>query len=267
VSVAQLGQVDPSEGTGGGDALGGLAGLAPLPIANASEAAFQAIRRAIIDGRLAPGERLREVALGQRLGISATPVREALARLQAEGLIAFEPRRGAVVPTLGPADVAEVYEMRELLEAFAARRAAQRHAEPAAAALLKQLAGIVEEAEPHARASRTAEYNRLDVEFHQTLVALGGNARVARVFQGVHAQVQAVRLRAIRLPGRPGRSQEEHQRLVAAIRRGDAGAAEAEARHHIASVKQDVLARWTRSAADSPELEAQANVPGGTRGG
>jgi DNA-binding GntR family transcriptional regulator len=231
---------------------GGLEALAPLSIANASEVAFQAIRRAIIDGRLAPGERLREVALGQRFGVSATPVREALARLQAEGLIAFEPRRGAVVPTLGPADVAEVYELRELLEAFAARRAAQRHADPAAAALLERLTAIVEEAEPHARAPDMAEYNRLDVELHQTLVALGGNRRVARVFHGVHAQVQAVRLRAIQLPGRPARSQEEHHRLVAAIRRGDADSAEADARHHIASVKQDVLARLSRAAVSSP---------------
>src|SRR5438093_10646173 len=102
--------------------------LAVASIPNASEVAFDAIRRAIVAGRLAPGERLREVALAKQLGISATPVREALARLQQEGLVQVEPRRGAVVPRLGTHDIMEVYELRELLEANAARRAAERHA-------------------------------------------------------------------------------------------------------------------------------------------
>lgn len=236
----------------------GLDSLAPLPIANASEVAFQTIRQAIIDGLLEPGQRLREVALARQLGISATPVREALARLQQEGLIEFEPRRGAVVPKLAPEDIAEVYELRELLEAHAARCAACRllpapagvavappvsspSASPDSLALLAQLSQLVEEGERLVVARRVADYNRLDVRFHQTLMDLAGNRRLRRVFDTVHAQVQAVRLRAITLPGRPARSQEEHARLVAAIERADAAAAEAEIRHHVSSVKDDVL--------------------------
>ncbi len=217
-------------------------GLAPLRIANASEVAFQAIRQAIIDGDLAPGQRLREVALARQLGISATPVREALARLQAEGLITFTPRRGAVVPCLEPQDVVEVYELRELLEAHAARRAAEKRAAGEDVALLTRLATLVEEGERLVAARRVADYNQLDVAFHQTLMDLASNWRLRRVFDTVHAQVQAVRLRAITLPGRPARSQEEHARLVAAILRADADAAEAEIRHHVASVKEEVLA-------------------------
>src|SRR5438105_1695997 len=110
------------------------------PIANASDVAFESIRRALVEGRFAPGARLREVALAQQLGISPTPVREALARLKQEGLIEFEPRRGAVVPHPGREDVLEVYELRELLEAFAARRAAEHRSAPLQTRLLPQLA-------------------------------------------------------------------------------------------------------------------------------
>ncbi len=224
--------------------------LASIP--NASEVAFDAIRRAIVAGRLAPGERLREVALAKQLGISATPVREALARLQQEGLVQVEPRRGAVVPRLGTHDILEVYELRELLEAHAARRAAERHAQPMQQALLARLQEIVERAEALVRERRPADYNHLDIEFHQTLMQMADNQRMQRIFAGVHAQVQAVRLRAINLPGRPGKSQEEHRRLVSAIRAGNADRAETEVRRHISSVKDEVLAQLETGGAADP---------------
>ena len=218
--------------------------LAPVaPIANASDVAYESIRRALVEGRFAPGERLREVALAQQLGISPTPVREALARLKQEGLIEFEPRRGAVVPQLGPDDVVEVYELREVLEGFAARRAAERHDTAPQRQRLARLAAIVTEAGQLADRQHTPEYNRLDSELHQTLLEMAENQRLLRVYRSVHAQVQAVRRRAIHLPGRPAKSHREHRRIVAAIRAGDADRAEAETRRHIASVKEAVLAQ------------------------
>src|SRR5439155_18147216 len=139
-----------------------------------------------------------------------------------------EPRRGAVVPQLGPDDVVEVYELREVLEAFAARRAAERHDTPPQRRLLAQLAAIVKEADHLADSAHTPEYNRLDAALHETLLAMAENRRMLRVYRSVHAQVQAVRRRAIHLPGRPARSHREHRRIVAAIRAGDADRAEAE---------------------------------------
>lgn len=93
-------------------------------VRNASAVATELIREAILDGRLAPGQRLKEEELAAELGISRTPVREALLLLQAEGLVDAVPNRGAVVRSHTPEDLDDLYQLRALLEGFAARRAA-----------------------------------------------------------------------------------------------------------------------------------------------
>ncbi len=93
---------------------------------NASAAASEVIRRAIIDGRLAPGRRLKEEELARELGISRTPVREALLMLESEGLVELIPKRGASVRAYAVDDLDDMYQLRALLEGYAARRAATR---------------------------------------------------------------------------------------------------------------------------------------------
>src|ERR687884_94343 len=93
---------------------------------NASVAATEVIREAIVDGRLAPGARLKEEELARELGISRTPIREALLILQAEGLVDAAPNRGATVRAHTAQDLDDLYQLRALLEGFAARRAAAR---------------------------------------------------------------------------------------------------------------------------------------------
>src|SRR5918994_7649165 len=93
---------------------------------SASAAASEVIREAIIDGRLAPGQRLKEEELARELGMSRTPVREALLMLQSEGLVESIPRRGATVRSYAVGDLDDVYQLRALLEGYAARRAAGR---------------------------------------------------------------------------------------------------------------------------------------------
>ena len=95
-------------------------------VQNASVAATELIRQAILDGRLEPGSRLKEEELARELGISRTPVREALLMLQAEGLIETTPNRGAVVRTHDADDLIDLYQLRALLEGYAARQAATR---------------------------------------------------------------------------------------------------------------------------------------------
>ena len=93
---------------------------------NASAAASEIIREAIIDGRLAPGQRLKEEELARELGISRTPVREALVILEGEGLVESVPKRGASVRAYAADDLDDMYQLRALLEGYAARRAATR---------------------------------------------------------------------------------------------------------------------------------------------
>jgi DNA-binding GntR family transcriptional regulator len=107
---------------------------APL-VRNASAAATELIREAIIDGRLPPGQRLKEEELARELGISRTPVREALLILQTEGLVDAEPNRGAVVRSHDAGDLEDLYALRALLEGYAARRAAANVTEATSAEL------------------------------------------------------------------------------------------------------------------------------------
>src|SRR5688572_21943948 len=102
---------------------------------NASIAATELIRQAIIDGRLNPGQRLKEEELARELGISRTPVREALLMLQAEGLIDAAPNRGATVRSHSAEDLDDLYKLRAVLEGYATRRAATRLADGAIAGL------------------------------------------------------------------------------------------------------------------------------------
>ncbi len=95
-------------------------------VRNASVAATELIREAIVDGRLEPGRRLKEEELARELGISRTPIREALLMLQAEGLVDATPNRGAMVRVHTPEDLDDLYQLRALLEGYAARRAAAR---------------------------------------------------------------------------------------------------------------------------------------------
>jgi DNA-binding GntR family transcriptional regulator len=107
---------------------------APL-VRNASAAATELIREAIVDGRLTPGQRLKEEELARELGISRTPVREALLILQAEGLVDAAPNRGALVRSHDADDLEDLYQLRALLEGYAARRAAANISEAAVAGL------------------------------------------------------------------------------------------------------------------------------------
>ena len=104
-------------------------------VRNASAAATELIREAIVDGRLSPGERLKEEELARELGISRTPVREALLILQSEGLVDAAPNRGAVVRSHDADDLEDLYQLRAVLEGYAARRAAANVSEAVVAEL------------------------------------------------------------------------------------------------------------------------------------
>ena len=128
-----------------------------------SRVVSEQIRGRILDGTLKPGERLVEDRLSAELGVSRVPVREALRGLSAEGLVRLLPRRGATVVEVTPADVAELVEVRALLEGLNARLAAQRH-DPEIIALLRE---TLERGNEAARTAAPEELARLNAEFHE----------------------------------------------------------------------------------------------------
>jgi len=150
-------------------------------VRNASVAATELIRNAIIEGRLEPGQRLKEEELARELGISRTPVREALLMLQAEDLVVASPNRGATVRVHDANDLHELYELRALLEGFATRRAAERISKQEVE-LLRQSCERFETLSPDDDLRGVVRENLF---FHNTILSVANSDRLAALVRKV----------------------------------------------------------------------------------
>ncbi|MBI0433355.1 GntR family transcriptional regulator [Roseomonas sp. KE0001] len=212
-----------------------VAGLPPLTaedVLSLAERAYRRLRDAIVDGSLPGGERVSERSLAQSLGISAQPVREALGRLEAEGMVVTLPRRGTLVVEFTPERLAEMGLIRVALEGTAAGLAARRAGPAEVAALEEQLARMRGLSRDGAAAiALLAEANE---RFHELINGMTANAFLLRSLEALRAYDHFGRLRALRAtPQEPRRAWREHAGIVAAIRRHDPAAAEARMRAHI----------------------------------
>ncbi|ROO90849.1 GntR family transcriptional regulator [Actinocorallia herbida] len=148
----------------------------------AADTAYTELRRMIVGGELAPGARLAEVELSQALGLSRTPVREALQRLGADGLIEVLPHRGARVALWSESDIAEIFELRTQLEPYAAARAARIGVSEAVLDELRGLCGAMEAAAAEGELAQVAQLNS---RFHAALIDASGNSRLPAMLTSV----------------------------------------------------------------------------------
>jgi DNA-binding GntR family transcriptional regulator len=214
--------------------------FSPLePPASLAESVADAIRERILSGTFAPGERLVEAEIARQLHISRGPVREALARLRAEGLAYEEPRRGSFVAALSPDDVREIYELRAALETRAARLLIERGDDAAFA----RLDAIVDGLRRAAEADDRTEFARLDAALHEQLCLESGNSRLHRTFVN-HAGVLGtlVRLEVTTQYDELDGLLREHESLWAAVRSRDVERAERACNEHLAQAYQRVSA-------------------------
>jgi DNA-binding GntR family transcriptional regulator len=214
-----------------------------------SREAYRALRSAILDRRLLPGRRLVVRVLAEDLGLSPTPVKEALAALEREGLVVGVPHRGYHVPEPTPGDIEELYALREMVEGLAAALAARR-ADVRLDAKLERL--IVRQRDCVARAD-VERYGDLDLAFHRALREASGNARLARVAESFNGQIRLLISTSARLPGRLRTSMQEHDEIVRAVRDRDPGAAEVAMRRHVRNAGVAVLDH-VRAAASATAL-------------
>jgi DNA-binding GntR family transcriptional regulator len=192
-----------------------------------------ALREAIVEGRLAPGSRLAEVELGTHFGVSRTPVREALAQLEREGLVVTVSRAGVYVRSIDARDVGEIYETREALEVQAVRLVARRLTRVGRAQLEDRLAALEATAHAGDPALYTAELDR----FYDTVMELTGNATLRRSYEALSGPVRRLRRIAMRYGGRMAASVEHARAIVAAIASGDEDAAEREMRAQLRAAR------------------------------
>ncbi|RXF72656.1 GntR family transcriptional regulator [Hansschlegelia zhihuaiae] len=187
----------------------------------------------IIDGAFAPGERLDELSLAERYGVSRTPVREALRRLASSGLVDVRPRRGAVVASITPAKLAELFGAMAELEATCARLAAigmspleRRRLEDFHASMA-----------PLADADDADGFAAANLTFHSQIYAGAHNGHLAEIAAGLRARLLPYRRAQFRTPGRLPRSHAEHGVVVAAILAADAAEAHTAMLRHVSLVE------------------------------
>ncbi len=188
--------------------------------------------QAIRDGRYQSGARVREAEVAAWLGVSRTPVREAVRRLQADGLVEFTPWRGVIVAELDQQQVIELYAMRRVLEGTAARHAAQH----AADSEIAELAELVErEVKAGDDVARLVEINN---RFHQAIYLAAHNRYLLKALNSLTDSLALLRSTTYSVPGRPKTAHVEHETIVDAIRRRDPDAAEAAASAHLAGAER-----------------------------
>lgn len=191
------------------------------------EFVYQELKRAIRDGDYHPGERIRESDVATRLKVSRTPVREALRRLQSEGRLRSEPQRGVVVAELDRHEVTELYTLRQNLEGFAARLAAQHASE----AEIETLEYILERTRELGCDPR--ELNQVNWELHHAIYHAAHNRFLTQAFAALSDSLALLR-GAIYIPSdRPARLYDEHRKIIAAIKARDPEAADAAAQAHV----------------------------------
>jgi DNA-binding GntR family transcriptional regulator len=217
----------------------------PQPLNELTE---ETIRTAIIEGQLKFGDHLSEVRLSQMLGISKTPVREALLKMKAEGLIETHAKRGTYVFRVRPQDIDALCEVREVLELAAVRLGLVRNR----GALAMGLAAIVARMREALDANDFRAYQRLDAGFHRAIVESAANVYLDEAYAQIAAKIATLRTRVHTMPGVMARSLVTHARIARLVHQADADALTALLSDHVRNTGR-FARKW---------LEAQARTAG-----
>lgn len=215
----------------------------PLQMRKTSVMVAELIRNGILEGRLRPGERLKEDMLAKELDVSRTPVREAIAMLQAEGLLEAQQHRGAQVRSYTPSELEEIYDLRSILEGYGARRAATRITQ-------RELARL------RASVERMEKLQPKDLEhlvqqngiFHNTILEAADSQRLVTMVSQTRALPLIYQSYAWYTPAQLSLSLEYHRRVLSALERHDAEQAEYDMRHHLYNAREALTAAYSEAA-------------------
>lgn len=198
---------------------------------------YHYIREKILNGEIAPGERLIETRLAQDIGTSRTPVREALHSLELEKLIKSIPRVGYVVESMNVQELEQICEIRSVIEALAARWAIEKSHEK----LVKTLAKNISKQEKALSKNKLQEYIELDAQFHDSIAKLSGSDRLLELDQTLRRHMLRYRAHVVYAIDTAIRSVEGHRRIVDAIEKRDVARAIEALQQHLQQSKEDIL--------------------------
>lgn len=190
---------------------------------------FHRVREDILSGKYADNEELKEATIGAELGVSRTPVREALRQLELEGLVSIIPNKGAYVTGISQKDTHDIYVIRSYLEGLAARWACERITE----AEIEEIEEIVYLTDFHARKKHYEQIVELDNKFHASIYKASGSKILEHELTKFHHYVERIRKKSLARVERAVKSNEEHAKILEALRNRDGELAEKLAHEHI----------------------------------
>ncbi|MCI8483986.1 MAG: GntR family transcriptional regulator [Lachnospiraceae bacterium] len=197
---------------------------------------FHRIREDILAGKYKSGEELKEKSIGDEIGVSRTPVREALRQLELEGLIHIIPNQGAYVVGISSQDMQDIYEMRSVLEGLCARRAASR----ITSLQIEIMEEVLYLAEFHMERGHMGQLVDLDSKFHEILYEAGGSRILGHALKDYHHYLERARRISLLDPKRAPESHKEHQAILLALKRQEGQKAEEAAAIHVNNTIQNI---------------------------
>jgi DNA-binding GntR family transcriptional regulator len=204
---------------------------------NLKDRACITIREAILSHELTPGTQLSEASLAEQLGMSRTPIREALKTLEEEGLVEVVPRQGAFVTDISAKDIVEIYQLREALECYAVQFVPTY----GDAAELDELIADFELSPKWIKDNEIEKINEADVRLHRYIAHSSQNQMLIKLVDQLLGQIIRLRLMTPSVPGRLASQAQEHMRMVHALKAGDVEEARRELRDHLQNVRATFL--------------------------
>ncbi len=211
----------------------------PLPLA---KMAYQALRESILSGHLAPGKVYNEMALAKELGISRTPVREALLELASQGLVTYLPRKGVMVKHYTARDVEEIFELRKAIELTALEKVARNLKSLDLTRLQKSL----DSQRKAWKRSDSDAYIRFDRQFHLAFCEMIGNRRFVNILENIRDLIHLMAVQALNREGRWEEVLREHQQVISALKDGNVRSARKAMDYHLERSKEAVLEHLKR---------------------
>ena len=219
---------------------------------------YAIIWKQIVSHKLRPGDKLSDLRLSEELGVSRTPVREALFRLAQDGIVRAESRRGFTVATFSRQDVDEAYDVRTALEVMAVRRAVAHLTDEridAAQRALDEGRGLVATGNAGAREL----WLKVDRDFHRMISTASQNQRLVSMLDTLQAQIRAFHVYVTHTRPIQQRVIDQHQVILDALRSRDGKAAEQAMEHHVQSVKRHILTRFVGESEALPSAQGTGN--------
>ncbi|MBM4330531.1 MAG: GntR family transcriptional regulator [Deltaproteobacteria bacterium] len=211
----------------------------------------EALRELITSGRLKPGEKLKEIEMANSLGVSRSPVREALRILELEGLVEITPRRGAYVHLITMEDVKDIYQTREMIEGFAGFLAVENMTNEDIADIEK----LWELMKGLSSNENLESYLAASSDFHNKIITCARNKKIEEIYQGIRNWVKFLRSYVLSYSGRMTSSLEEHERIVEAIKKKDKYLVEQASREHVRKGRENLMSliqQQSKSLSENP---------------